>query len=63
MDNLTKHHPEILALVEARTTEENQNRLREIETKMKDYMDIGLGVPHELRVESVIIVTTVDLLK
>ncbi len=56
MDNLTKHHPEIKALVEARTTEENQNRLRELQTQIKDCLDIGLDVPNKLRFESIIII-------
>jgi len=55
MDNLTQHHPEIKALVEARTPEENQSRIKEIETQIKDCLDLGLGVPHNLRTESIII--------
>ena len=62
MDNLTNYNPEIKALVEARTTEENQRRLKELETKVKDCLDLGLGVPHKLRAESIIIIDYLDLL-
>jgi hypothetical protein len=62
MDNLTKHHPEILALVEARTTEENQVKLKELQTQIKDCLDIGLYVPNKLRTESIVIIDYISRL-
>jgi len=56
MDNLVQHNPKIVTAVQSRTKEQNESRLKEIETKIKDCLDLGLGVPNNLRAESIVIV-------
>ena len=55
MDNLTERNKDVVAKVASRTKEENESRLKGIEIIMKNCLDMGVNVPHEMRIEAIVI--------
>lgn len=60
MDNLAQYNKEMVNEISEKTPDELKARLIEIQSKMKDYLDIGLSVPHKLRAESILILNHLD---